>query len=506
MANENFSPTSNQGRGNLTGGVSSAEDGAQIVLRLDPTTKRLLVDTSISSYTGVTDGEAVNAADTGTLILGTDGSNYQVLAVDSSGNLQVDVLTMPTTTVTATNLDIRDIDAASDDIAVHGSVGVLQQAVGGDLKVTLDSESVAVTGTFWQATQPVSAASLPLPSGAATSALQLPDGHNVTVDNATGAAAVNIQDGGNAITVDGTVTVGSITAGDNNIGNVDIVSLPAGNLGQQLAAASLSTVPGTNIADATYIGDIKFGESLPAGTAAIGKLAANSGVDIGDVDILTIAAGDNNIGNVDIVSLPAGNLGMQLMAASLSTVPASNITDATYIGDIKFGESLPAGTAAIGKLAANSGVDIGDVDILSIAAGDNNIGNVDLASAIPAGTNAIGKLLPPDIDVTAHTNYARKYYTNAGAVTDGIIWSPGAGKRWHVVTMYIQTSAAATVTLEDDKGAGDDPVWKGELAANGGAVLSFTEQYPMASGEDAADLLVTTSAGNIYITCVGYEI
>jgi hypothetical protein len=32
--------------------------------------------------------------------------------------------------------------------------------------------SQAVTGTFWQSTQPVSAASLPLPSGAATSALQ----------------------------------------------------------------------------------------------------------------------------------------------------------------------------------------------------------------------------------------------------------------------------------------------------------------------------------------------
>ena len=45
--------------------------------------------------------------------------------------------------------------------------------------------------------------------------------------------------------------------------------------------------------------------SLPAGSAAIGKLAANSRVDIGDVDITSIAAGDNNIGNVDIVSLPA---------------------------------------------------------------------------------------------------------------------------------------------------------------------------------------------------------
>ena len=45
--------------------------------------------------------------------------------------------------------------------------------------------------------------------------------------------------------------------------------------------------------------------ALPAGSNTIGKLAANSGVDIGDVDITSIAAGDNNIGNVDIVSLPA---------------------------------------------------------------------------------------------------------------------------------------------------------------------------------------------------------
>jgi len=50
-----------------------------------------------------------------------------------------------------------------------------------------------------------------LPTGAATSALQLADGHNVTVDNASGGSAVNIQDGGNSITVDGT---GPNTAGD----------------------------------------------------------------------------------------------------------------------------------------------------------------------------------------------------------------------------------------------------------------------------------------------------
>jgi hypothetical protein len=44
-------------------------------------------------------------------------------------------------------------------------------------------------------------------TGLATEAKQLPDGHNVTVDNASGASAVNIQDGGNTITVDGSLTV-----------------------------------------------------------------------------------------------------------------------------------------------------------------------------------------------------------------------------------------------------------------------------------------------------------
>jgi len=54
------------------GGVSSAEDGDQIILRVNPTTKRLLVDstTTITGLpTAVTDGEAVDVADTGNLAI-----------------------------------------------------------------------------------------------------------------------------------------------------------------------------------------------------------------------------------------------------------------------------------------------------------------------------------------------------------------------------------------------------------------------------------------------------
>jgi len=58
--------------------------------------------------------------------------------------------------------------------------------------------------------------------------------------------------------------------------------------------------------------------------------------------------------DVDLLTLPAGNLGQQNMAESLSVVPADDITDATYIGDIKFGEgrlcsygSRPSGNRGI---------------------------------------------------------------------------------------------------------------------------------------------------------------
>jgi len=43
-------------------------------------------------------------------------------------------------------------------------------------------------------------------------------------------------------------------------------------------------------------------------------------------------------------------VGDQAKAASISVTPATDITDGRYIGDIKFGESLPAGTNLVGSV------------------------------------------------------------------------------------------------------------------------------------------------------------
>ena len=100
------------------------------------------------------------------------------------------------------------------------------------------------------------------------------------------------------------------------------------NLGVLPAIATASApshTEGMQVGDSVNLaGDTRVtldGEAvvLGAGAAAIGKLGANSGVDIGDVDVTSIAAGDNNIGNVDIVTMPnvaqatASNLNAQVV-------------------------------------------------------------------------------------------------------------------------------------------------------------------------------------------------
>ena len=49
----------------------------------------------------------------------TSSDEAMYLLVDASGHLQADVLTMPTVTITATNLDIRDLAYASDSVTAY---------------------------------------------------------------------------------------------------------------------------------------------------------------------------------------------------------------------------------------------------------------------------------------------------------------------------------------------------------------------------------------------------
>lgn len=112
--------------------------------------------------------------------------------------------------------------------------------------------SVAVTGTFWQATQPISAASLPLPADAATETTLAALNAKVATCNT------------NAVTITDPLPIGTNTIGSVNIS----AALPAGSnaIGSVGIVGALPT--GTNA-----IGFVSIGAALPAGGNVIGAVS-----------------------------------------------------------------------------------------------------------------------------------------------------------------------------------------------------------------------------------------
>ncbi len=141
-------------------------------------------------------------------------------------------------------------------IKITDGTDIALVTAGGLLQVDGSGVTQPVSGTFFQATQPISAVSLPLPTGAATAALQTQPGvdiGDVTVNNGVGASAVNVQDGGNSLTIDNAAlsVIGGgaeATALRVTIANDSTGLLPVSVSGGDLNSVSLisSVIPGTS--------------------------------------------------------------------------------------------------------------------------------------------------------------------------------------------------------------------------------------------------------------------
>lgn len=576
-----------------------------------------------SSGTEYTEGDT-DASITGSAILWEDASDT-LRAVSAAKPLPVDIqdstiaVTQSGTwdevgihdsgnsiTVDATNLDIRDLAAASDSVTIHGDVGAIDQldltnsnpvtvaivddsgdqisSFGGGVQYTEGDTDSTITGTAMLAEsagadntlltlrvdngtnhnlKTVDAYSSTIANSIGVVEIAMHAGDSAAANDDLGAALVAVRDdalstvtpaegdynllrtnaeGALWVKPSGTVTVdgsgvtqpvsGTVTANLSATDNAVLDDIAADTesiktaveiidnaiSGNEMQVDVLSVVPGTG---ATNLGKAEDAahSSGDVGVMALGVFN-ESGTDFSTTDKDYVPFALSSQGYLNIIG-QGGNIGEVSQSFGYDQGFTAHDNDVTADYPIKIGGQAKAtapsavstdGDAVNAWFDLNGRLQIGDggqtlsIDDGSGAITVDNAGTFAVQSTIQAGTNAIGKLLPPDIDVTAHTNYAKKYYTNSGAVTDGIVWSPAAGKRWHVVSMYIQTSADATVTLEDDKSGGDEAVWKAELAAKSGMTINFGEKYPLASGEDAADLIVTTSAGNIYITITGYEI
>ena len=138
--------------------------------------------------------------------------------------------------------------------------------------------------------------------------------------------------------------------------------------------------------------------------------------DVGASDLgATIATHLSEIeGAVETIEGAVSGSEMQVDIVSSATLSV-NSHAVTNAGTFAVQSTLQAGSAAIGKLAANSGVDIGDVDVTSISAGTNAIGKVGhditggadgVTTVSSAGTDVVlgGDVGCKKIDIQAQTD------------------------------------------------------------------------------------------------------
>lgn len=279
----------------------------------------------------------------------TNGAGAAAVNIQDGGN---------SITVDAINLDTRDLSPATDGVAIYGSDDggttkrIIKTDAGGAIQVDLEVASV-------------------------------------TVNNGAGAAAVNIQDGGNSITIDATtlpLPTGAATSANQTTEIASLASIDAGipaALGQTTMAASMpvtiasnqtaipvtTTPSGTQDVNLTQILGVapsatnpvparptngtaflaNLGETAATGqfirltdgtdtalVTAAGELnvlaTAQPGIDIGDVTVnnsagaaaVNIQDGGNSI-TIDSGQLPA-TLGQKAMTASFAVVVASDQT------------------------------------------------------------------------------------------------------------------------------------------------------------------------------------
>lgn len=209
---------------------------------------------------------------------GTITSN--LLTVNADGSLKI-TDNGGSLTVDAVNLDIRDLLFATDKVDASGSVVALdattlaalesitvQNAAGasavniqdGGNSITVDAVDLDIRNLVF-ATDKVDVGG----SVVALDATTLAALESITVQNGSGASAINIQDGGNSITVDGSVTVSATDLDIRNLSHTqDSIKIGDGTDFMSINAdGSLNVVltedPGLEIVDYNTVASLAAG-------------------------------------------------------------------------------------------------------------------------------------------------------------------------------------------------------------------------------------------------------
>ena len=234
-----------------------------------------------------------------------------------------------------------------------------------------------------------------------------------------------VADGGGSITVDGTVTA-NLSATDNAVLDAMVVDLAAievllGTIDADTGAIKTAVEVIDNAISGSEM-QVDVVASLPAGSAAIGKLAANSGVDIGDVDVTSIVPGTaaTNLGKAQDASAGGTDTGVAAMAVRDDEVAVGTIGDGDYVNLVtdKYRRlrvtNIPSSTSEV-KFAKIDVATSGDNTLVAAAGGGIKIRVLQYV-IVSAGTVTVrfesaagGTALTGQMNLVANTGVSAPY-------------------------------------------------------------------------------------------------
>jgi len=241
------------------------------------------------------------------------------------------------------------------------------------------------------------------------------------------------------------VTLKASTDTTEVVGDAAHDAAAAGNpllLGAYASAAAPTNVSAD--ADAVRLWALRNG-ALAVNVTAAGALVPGDATNGLDVDVTRVIPGTSatHLGKAVDSAVGSTDTGVAALVKRTDTLATLTPADGDYVraqtnargalwvaldSTAAQNVTLAAGSAAIGKLAANSGVDIGDVDVTSLP-------------ALPAGTNNIGSVTP------AGTGYE----TVAASQTAQVLGATGAtGDYIAGVLIVPATTSPGAVTLLDN--------------------------------------------------------
>lgn len=277
-------------------------------------------------------------------------------------------------------------------------------------------------------------------------------------------------------------------------------------------ADSTAVIPG-DATNGLYV-NVKALIALPAGTNAIGKLAANSGVDIGDVDVTSVipGTGATNAGKaVDSVAgaTDTGSLALVVRDDALSTLTPVD-------GDYTQLRVDSTGSQWV-TLSASA-------EVIGTTAHDAADANAPVKIGAKAETSMSGITLVADGDRTDlyaaedGVLYTRPYPANPAdtwdvststtATTDVTLKAAGAaGVRTYITSITVVNVHASTNTywgIKDGATSLTSPRYVGAAPAAGAHTIYFV---PALRGAAATAWTFATGAGvtTVYVSATGYQ-